>query len=623
LGLKRTLIVSTASFVLAAICMADRDAKPVNHPEPVPSERAQKSALTAVVSQQLPPTVGAPVQRRNYIDTYILGAMERDKIPSAPLSTDQEFLRRVSLDLTGRIPDSEKIHKFLANKDPDKRDKLIDSIISPERYEFQEEDPFVDRWAYWFNDLFGNSGGELGTQGRNIFYDYIRFSLRLNIPYNEMVEEMLTASALTNWYSGPANFLTRFHVDDATGNQIHHEDTCDEIAIQTGKIFLGVNLECISCHDGANHLEKINLWLSQRKRAEIWRQAAFFSNLDIYRPPPRRQEFTLLERGRGYDAEAMQIAAKKGYDSTADSVVRMKRTKADVYPAFLLSGERAHKDEDLRRAFARILIADPQFARATVNWIWAELMGVGIVDPPYGFDLARLDPKNPPPAPWTVQPTHPELLEKLATDFREHNFDLRYLIKLIVKSSAYQLSTKFEGTWKPEYANYFARRFVRRLSAEEIVDAIGQATGVQPEIPISGSNVKVKYVMQTRSPEDLGGKNLAEIQRFLGSFGQNNRSRNVKSLEGNVVQASLLLNSKVVKDRVRAVEGSRLHKLLNKEPPLSNEDLVDEMFLSVLSRYPLPEEKKIAVEQIRQYRTRGAEDLMWALANKLDFIFNY
>src|SRR5207237_7665451 len=92
--------------------------------------------------------------------------------------------------------------------------------------------------------------------------------------------------------SGPSNFLTRFHVDDAMGNQIAHEDTCDEMAIATAKILLGLNLECVSCHNGAGHLEKINLWLSQRKREEVWREAAFFSNLSVYRPPPRRQEFT-------------------------------------------------------------------------------------------------------------------------------------------------------------------------------------------------------------------------------------------------------------------------------------------------------------------------------------------
>ena len=115
----------------------------------------------------------------------------------------------------------------------------------------------------------------------------------------------------------------------------------------------------------------------------------------------------------------------------------------------------------------------------------------------------------------------------------------------------------------------------------------------------------------------------AEIQRFLGSFGQSNRDRSVKSLEGNVVQASLLLNSKVVKDRVKAIPGSRLHKMLNQEPPISNSDLVDDLFLSVLSRYPMPEEKEVAVAQVREYRTHGAEDLLWALLNKLDFVFSY
>ena len=127
-----------------------------------------------------------------------------------------------------------------------------------------------------------------------------------------------------------------------------------------------------------------------------------------------------------------------------------------------------------------MLTENPQFARATVNLIWAELMGVGIVDPPLDFDLARLDPANPPPAPWTIQPSHPELLEALAKDFREHNYDLRRLIRLIVTSSTYQLSSRFDGEWKAAYAPYFARHFVSRLPAEAIADAISQATGNFP-----------------------------------------------------------------------------------------------------------------------------------------------
>ena len=591
------------------------------HPETPETQRDDTNALTEEVSRLLPDRPRIEVERNNYIDDHVFGKMERDKIPHAGLAGDQEFLRRVYLDLTGRIPSSEAVREFLADESPDKRDKLIDSLIAPQRYAFSEEDPFVDRWTYWFSDLFSNSGGDLGTPGRNIFYDYIRMSLRLDVPYNRFVEEMLTASALTNYFSGPANLLARFHVDD-DANQIVHEDTCDEMAIETSRLFLGLNLECVSCHDGAGHLEEMNLWLSGIKREQVWRLAAFFGDLTVYRPPPRRQEFTMVENGPGYDAEAYPAPAAVGYDVNAESLVRMSRWKADVSPTFLLSGEKPAQGENLRRAYARMMITSPQFSKTIVNRIWAELMGVGIVDPPHDFDLARQDPNNPPPAPWTIQPSHPELLNALAKDFEAHEFDLRRLMKLITKSSAYQLSAYFEGEWKDEHARYFARRFVRRLSAEELFDAISIATGVFPSISIDGTNTEVKYVMQTRSPEDLGG-DLAEVGRFLGSFGQSNRSRGVKSLKGNIVQASLLLNSKIVKEKVKAEPGSRVHELLNQEPQLSNEEIVEELFLSVLSRRPSAEETKLAVNQIQRYRTQGAEDVLWALLNKLDFVFHY
>lgn len=588
------------------------------HPPSPQPEREKKNALTEEVSRRLPPATRAEVKRKNYIDDYIFGKMEGDHVPHALLASDLEFLRRVYLDLTGRIPEPEAIRNFVKDPDPGKRDKLIDSLVEPHRYAFEDNDPFVDRWTYWLNDLYSNTPSELGTEGRNIFYDYIRTCIRLDIPYDRMVREMLTASAVTNWFSGPANFWTRFHVDDAL-NQVSHEDSCDEMAISTSKILLGLNLECVSCHNGADHLEKINLWLSQRERAQVWREGAFFGNLSVYRPPPRRQEFTLVELNQGYDSEAYPIKVKLGYDVTAPSFVRMPRWPADVGPTFLLTGEKPRPGEPLREALARMITSNPQFARATVNYIWAELMGVGIVDPPYDFDLARQYPTQKFPPPWTVQPTHPELLDALAKDYVGHDYSLRYVVKLITKSSAYQLSSVFEGRWKPDYARNYARHFVRRLSAEELIDAISQSTQVFPDIKVSGTDIKVKYVMQTRSPDDLDG----DLGRFVGSFGQSNRSRAVKSLQGNMNQAALLLNSKVVKEKIKATPGSRLQKLLAQDPPLTNDQLVEELFLSVISRYPTAEEKQVAVAQLEKYRNAGAEDLLWALFNKLDFIFNY
>ena len=205
-GLKRTLIVSTGAVVLVAICAADKGSKPaIIRTLLHRSERKKANSRQQLLSSCHPLQVlRSTPQLHRYLHLRCDGA-EQD--PLGSLQTIRNSSSSTILDLTGRIPDSNKIRKFLVDKDPDKRDKLIDNIISPERFEFQEEDAFVDRWTYWFNDLFGNSGGKSGHPGpRYYMTDYIRFSLRLNVPYNEMVEETVpSASALTNWFSGPAN----------------------------------------------------------------------------------------------------------------------------------------------------------------------------------------------------------------------------------------------------------------------------------------------------------------------------------------------------------------------------------------------------------------------------------
>ena len=302
----------------------------------------------------------------------------------------------------------------------------------------------------------------------------------------------------------------------------------------------------------------------------------------------------------------------------------MPRYKTDLSaPEFLLTGEKPKEGEPWREAYARILTTNPQFSRATVNLIWAEIMGVGIVDPPFDFDLARIDPANPPPAPWTLQPSNPELLEELARDFREHNYDLRRLIREIVASSTYQLSSRFEGEWKPAYATYFARHFVHRLPAEAIADAISQGTGVLPSIPVNDTNVKVSYVMQTRSSEDLGGKDLDSMRLLLAGFGQSDRDKTERDLSGSTVQAAALLNSQFVKDRVKVRDTGRLQKLLNHEPPLNNQQIVEEMFLAFLARPPRAPEAVIAAKALEEHHSKGLEDLAWSLINKTEFLYNY
>ncbi len=605
---------ATACSVLVALALggAANAETPPKHPEANQPARERLDRITTEVSAKTPPSGNQPIPTRNFIDEFIFSKMRRDAVPHAGLTGDVEFLRRVHLDLTGRLPEPDVIRKFLADEDPAKREKMIDQLLATpiEGRLDKTETPFLDKWTYFFGDLFRNSAAELGARGRNLLRDYIYDALLLNVPYDKVVRELLTAHTRDNFVDAAANYLLRDHVDDFNDLMINLTDSYDEMAINSSKYFLGVNLECVSCHDGQGHLEKINLWLSHVRRPQLWRHGAFFSNLSMSRNFGIGNEYELVDEGGHYDVKSR-------------SVRRMPRYQTDVSPKFLLTGEPPRDGENWRDAYARMLTENPQFSRATVNLIWAELMGVGIVDPPMEFDLARQDPANPPPAPWTIQPSHPELLEALAKDFREHHHDLRRLIRLIATSSTYQLSSRFDGEWKPAYAAYFARHFVRRLPAEEIADAISQATGIFPSISINEANLKVKYTMQARSSEDLGGQDLEALRLLLASFGQADRDKTDRDLTGSTVQAAALLNSKYVNDRVKAREGGRISQLLNPNAAMSNQEIINEMFLAFLARPPRAAEMAIAVQALEQRHNQALEDLAWSLINKPEFVYDY
>lgn len=587
--------------------------KPAAHPEPKGPARMPRKEITEQVVREASRSGIRPVPIRNYIDRFIFEKIQRDNIPHAGLTTDAEFLRRVTLDLTGRLPESSEIRQFVTDSDPGKREKAIDRLMDTPYLEIivRPDQPFVDRWTYFFDDLFRNGAAQLGTTGRNLFHSYLRMAVLMNIPYDELVREMLTAKARSNWLDAPSNFLARDHVDDDfTPTKVNDSDTYDDLAVTTAKLFLGVNLECVSCHHGKGHLEKINLFLSGIRRDQMWRMAAFFGQMRVTRPYATNQEFAVLDTGTGYDLKR-------------PSVMRIQRYRADVSPQFLLTGEQPAAGEPWRTAFARMLTSHPQFARTTVNLIWAELFGIGIVDPPLEFDLARQDPANPPPAPWTVQPSHPELLNALAQDFMDHKYDLRYLIRLITTSSTYQLSAHFDGEWKESYTRYFARRFVRRLTAEMVCDSILQATGSRRPIPVSGLTSKVTYVSQTYSPEDLSGKEFQGMRDLLTAFGQGNRDKSERDPVGSMIQSSVLLNGEFVKEQVRVQEGGTLWKLLRRTPPASRAEIVDEMFLSFLSRFPSREEKALALRAVDPAQPETVEDFAWSLINRIEFIHNY
>ena len=585
----KRLIVFFPVLLLAQTPELEQAHAPLYKP---PVEKAKSAAALTAELAPAKPGPRSPIVRSNFIDQHVFGRMQKDGIPHAALATDEEFARRAWLDATGRIPAPADLEKFFLSRDPQKRTQLIDQLTN--------SDAFIDKWTYYFEDLF-RAGQRMGS-GLNLFHYWLREWLILDRPYTDMVTDILTGAGKSSFSVPAGMYYARDFVkakDDPEAPDAHdlvnQPDTVDEFTVTYSKVFLGLNLACISCHDGAHHLEKVNLFLTSKKRDEFFGQAAFFGKT--------RQ---IMNWENGYQANTEYTVDDVGpeYNPKADSIVRVPRRGGDASPRFILGGERPKAGENSRDALARILTGHPQFRKAFANRIWAELMGFGIVEPIDDFDLLKAD-----------QPSNPALLDALAADFQQHNHSFKHYVQTVMKSSAYQLSSRFDGAWKPEYATYYARKYVRMLSAPELHDAIALATG-QPAKFSSGAE-QVGLIMQMPEPK----KADAGVQGFMKTFGQSNRDDMPKKVPPSSLQAMLLMQSKVVTDRIDAAKPGFIKSLL--AAAKDDQDLVNQIFLHTISRRPTAAEKAVSLKAIQANRPTGAANLQWALLNSPEFLFNY
>jgi len=567
---------------------------------------SQAANLTEAVFTRKPAGAlnGAPLPRNNFIDDYIFDRIEADGIPTSPLCTDEEFVRRAYLDLTGRIPSSEAVQAFLSNPSQTKRAELIDTLLDSGEY--------VDRMTMFFGDLLENTYSLLWT-GRTEYYSSIRNFVLANQPYDQFVIGLLSSEGYS-WGpgNGPVNFLARSW--EAMANRL---DVIDNSIAQVGREFLGMPLLCISCHSGAGHVDRSNLYLGARRRSDFWGLGAFFGQLNYARTQEQPNIFS-------YTFEFDTYASQTGYNRTGPGSgggVRPARTPAATDPpVYFFSGETPLEGANWRAEFARIMTSDRQFARATVNYLWKMMLGMGIVDPPDSFDLARLDPANPPPDPWTIQPTHPELLERLADELIANHYDLKGIIRLIANSSTYQLSANFPTTFEVRYGLYFARHFARRMTAEQLLDSVSQATNLNDTMATRDLG-DVLWSGQLPDPtEPTGGGVNATVRGFLNDFLRGTRDDRAREAEGSILQALNLLNNTLIVNKVLATGGGLVTTLVN-DGTLTDEDVVDRLFLATLSRGATPDERAQALEMLGGGRARGAEDLQLLLINKLDFLF--
>jgi hypothetical protein len=580
-----------------------------------PDKGVAASRLSDAVA--LPQGAQPQIAKKSFIDQFLFDRMERDRVPHAPMAGDEEFFRRVNIDATGTLPSPEAVRGFLADPDPSKRDKLIDALIGTDR--------FADEWAWFWGDLFRTN--------QDFFHFYNREWLKADRPYNEVFADLVTAVGKqghsipqTGFYHA-ANYDSSRALSPTDPDNYYLQnrlDFVDEVSVDVSRVFLGLNTDCISCHNGDGHLNSINLYLSKKKRAEFQQQAAFFGKMRLIEGWDDRILNTT-------DDDTIYDNSAAGYDTKADAPFhtaaesRFPRDGKTREPAFLLTGEQPKPGENPREALGRILPTNIQFARAAVNLVWGKLMTVGFVEPYDSFDLDRLDPKNPPPAPWTIQPTNPELMDALAEDFRANNFSIQHLIKTIMKSSAYQLSTRFDGEWKDAYIPYYARRFSRVLTGPEITDAIASATGRPYDFRVRGE--KEGRILGLATPGDVrgqrGGKNEASmVSALLQAFFQSKRQTPATlGNQATSVQAMLMMVSPVVTDRITADKGTRLAELLDAGKP--DEAIVEEIFLASLGRKPAAAEITASKSLIGSDRKTGFENIQWALLNSPEFLVNH
>jgi hypothetical protein len=572
----------------------------------------------AVLGDQ--PTVGtldaAAVLRKNFIDDLVFGRMATAGIKSAPLASDLEFLRRVTLDLTGRIPSSADVVRFMNDPNPSKRDLKVDALIgSPE---------FVDKWTMFLGDLYKNNATNNNVNrdvnGRDTFYLYLKDAVSTNKPYDELARELISASG-DSFAQGQVNW--------PVGNTIAMgpaQDTYDGQAVNLASMFLGINVaDCLLCHDGARHLEQVNLWGSTQRRRNMWGLSAYFARVRMQRQvvttTPQVAKYIVSEAATG----EYQLNTTSG-NRTARQPMNGVSVIAPNYPfaADTASGSSGglQSGESRRQSLARQVTSDIQFSRAIVNYIWEKFMVQAFVSPTNTFDLARLDPNNPPPAPWTLQPTNPQLLETLAEWFQANHYDLRALISLIAKSNAYQLSATYPGTWDVSYVPYYARRYVRRLDAEELHDAITKATGIPGNYTLQGSALPpVQWAMQFPDTRESGSNSA--VATFLNAFGRGDRDSMSRRSDGSILQSLGMLNSSVVLGRIHQNnQGSRVATLLSQTS--DSQAIIRDLFLNTLSRPPTDQEVALFTPIFQQSGNQvAAENLQWVLLNKIDFLFNY
>src|SRR5437016_5691446 len=328
---------------------------------------------SALLGDQYQPTVqtlaAAAIPRKNFIDDAVFSRMATAGIQSAPLASDVEFLRRVTLDLTGRIPSGADVVRFVNDPNPSKRDLKVDALIGlPE---------FVDKWTMFLGDLYKNNASNNNVNrdvnGRDTFYLYLKDAVSTNKPYDQLARELISATG-DSFAQGQVNW--------PVGNTIAMgpvQDTYDGQSVNLASMFLGINVvDCLLCHDGARHLDQVNLWGSQQLRMNMWGMSAFFARTQMQNQVVSQNPTIVKRLVSDLAAGDYRLNTTVGNRSARQPTNGLSII-VPKYP--FSSGGAVNSGETRRQALARLVTSDMQFSRAIVNYVWEKLMVEAFVSP--------------------------------------------------------------------------------------------------------------------------------------------------------------------------------------------------------------------------------------------------
>jgi WD40 repeat protein len=515
--------------------------------------------FTIPPDKTLPDSLYAKLPVNNFIDERVYERLKKLGIAPSELCNDSEFLRRAYLDVIGLLPPAEETQKFLADTDADKRNKLIDKLLANPAY--------ADHWANKWGDLLRPNPFRAGVKSVFTLDHWLRESFRQNKPFDQFVREILLATGST-------------HKDGPT---VIYRDKREPADVTTflSQIFLGVRLECAKCHHHPN--EK---W----SQDDFYQFAAYFGEIK--------------RKGQGISAPISGEAEFIFFTPGTTGEVKHPLTGEIMHPKPLDgAAEKIDPNRDPRQALADWVCKpdNPFFARATANRIWGELMSRGIVHPVDDFRAS-----NP--------PTNEPLLDALAKDFVAHHYDLKHLIRTIMRSRVYQLSS-LPNQYNTRDTRNFSRFYRRRPAAEVSLDAIDQLTGATENLQGLAPGSLAVQVWNNRLDSD-----------FLDAFGRPNPSADPpceRERDSSVVQALHLMNSTKLTAKIESPAGRA--DLLAKSGRTPTE-IVIQLYLAAYSRPPTQEELKIAVAAFSApgaTRKSATEDILWALINSAEFVFNH